>query len=122
MLAPIVTAYELAMTEGEGKSTWRPDRYSPCPYTEAGRYLAFLASLGYQLSVIEQDVADSTPYTGETPPGDPLPTASNAVSAREGEVIPEGQNDAGEGVPGRPDGDVDTASPTDAANPEQVAA
>jgi ParB family chromosome partitioning protein len=31
MLAPIVAAYEAAMTEGEGKNTWRTDRYSPCP-------------------------------------------------------------------------------------------
>jgi ParB family chromosome partitioning protein len=73
MLAPIATAYEQAMTEGEGKNTWRPDRYSPCPRNEAGRYLAFLASLGYQLSDIEQAVADDAPYTGDTPPGDSLP-------------------------------------------------
>ena len=31
MLAPVVTAYEHAMTEGEGRNTWRTDRYSPCP-------------------------------------------------------------------------------------------
>ena len=36
MLGPIVTAYEQAMTEGEGKNTWRTDRYSPCPRSEAG--------------------------------------------------------------------------------------
>jgi ParB family chromosome partitioning protein len=73
MLAPIAAAYEQAMTEGEGKNTWRPDRYSPCPRQEAGRYLAFLASIGYQLADIEQAVADSMPYTGDTSPDEPLP-------------------------------------------------
>ena len=81
MLAPIVTAYEQAMTEGEGKNTWRPDRYSPCPRNEAGRYLAFLASLGYQLSDIEQAVANGISYTGDTPPGDSLPDLSERDSA-----------------------------------------
>ena len=67
MLAPIVTAYESAMTEGEGKNTWRTDRYCPCPRREAGAYLAFLASIGYQLSAIEQALADDVPYTGDSP-------------------------------------------------------
>jgi ParB-like chromosome segregation protein Spo0J len=70
MLAPIVTAYETAMTEGEGKNTWRTDRYSPCPRRAAATYLAFLASIGYQLSAIEQALADDVPYTGDTP-GEP---------------------------------------------------
>jgi hypothetical protein len=70
MLAPIVTAYETAMTEGEGKNTWRTDRYSPCPRRAAAAYLAFLASIGYQLSTIEQALADDVPYTGDTP-GEP---------------------------------------------------
>jgi ParB family chromosome partitioning protein len=81
MLAPIVTAYEQAMTEGEGKNTWRPDRYSPCPRNEAGRYLAFLASLGYQLSDIEQAVANGISYTGDTSPGGSLPDLSERDSA-----------------------------------------
>jgi hypothetical protein len=55
------------MTEGEGRNTWRTDRYAPCSRAQAGHYLAFLASLGYELSAIEQAVADGTPYTGETP-------------------------------------------------------
>ncbi|HET9896240.1 MAG TPA: ParB/RepB/Spo0J family partition protein [Streptosporangiaceae bacterium] len=63
-LAPVVTAYEQAMTEGDGRNTWRTDRYSPCPRADAGAYLAFLASLGYQLSGIEQAVADGTKYPG----------------------------------------------------------
>jgi ParB family chromosome partitioning protein len=76
MLAPIVTAYEgeLYGTEAS-RSTWRADRYSPCPRLVAGQYLAFLGSIGYRLSVIERAVADGVPYTGDAPeepiPGDP---------------------------------------------------
>jgi len=50
ILAPIVTTYEHAITDNEGRNTWRTDRYSPCPRREAASYLTFLASLGYQLS------------------------------------------------------------------------
>jgi len=60
-LGPVITANEHAMTEAEGRSTWRTDRYSPCPRADAGRYLAFLASIGYPLSAIEQAVADGPP-------------------------------------------------------------
>lgn len=68
MLAPIAVTYEQAMTEGLGRTTWRTDStYSPCPRAEAGRYLSFLASLGYQLAPIEQAVADGVPYTGDEP-------------------------------------------------------
>jgi ParB family chromosome partitioning protein len=69
MLATIITAYEQAITEGEGKNTWRTDRYAPCPRREAGCYLSFLASVGYQLSAIEQALADDLPYTGDTTTG-----------------------------------------------------
>jgi ParB family chromosome partitioning protein len=72
MFAPIATAYESAMSEGEGRSTWRTDRYSPCPRQQAADYLTLLATLGYQLSDIEQAVAEQRPYTGEAPPGQPL--------------------------------------------------
>ena len=72
MLAPIATAYEYAMSEGEGRNTWRTYRYSLCPRQQAGDYLHLLAGLGYTLSVIEQAVAEQSPYTGETPPGDPI--------------------------------------------------
>jgi ParB family chromosome partitioning protein len=110
MLAPIVTAYEQAMTEGEGKNTWRPDRYSPCPRNEAGRYLAFLASLGYQLSDIEQAVGDCVPYVGETPPvnsltgssdGDPARHANGASYDRES--APDGAEIADDTQSGNPD-------------------
>jgi ParB-like chromosome segregation protein Spo0J len=77
MLGPIVTAYETAMTEGEGKNTWRTGRYSPCPRRAAATYLAFLASIGNQLSAIEQALTDDVPYTGDTP-GEPELTDSAA--------------------------------------------
>ncbi len=97
MLAPIVTAYEQAMTEGEGKNTWRTDRYSPCPRQAAGRYLSFLASLGYPLSDVEQAVADGIPYTGDSPFGD-LPGDVGASH----EPVP--GDSVGEGAPATPDG------------------
>ena len=44
MLAPVITAYEHAMTDAEGRNTWRTDRYSPCPRPDAAAYLTFLAA------------------------------------------------------------------------------
>jgi ParB family chromosome partitioning protein len=92
MLGPIVTAYEHAMTEGEGRNTWRTDRYSPCPRREASRYLTFLASIGYQLSGIEQAVADDVPWTGDEDPARPVPGNS-------GSDLPEGADDDARDVP-----------------------
>jgi len=92
MLAPIVTAYEHAMTDAEGRNTWRTDRYSPCPRAAAAGYLTFLASIGYQLSAIEQAVADGTPYTGDSP------SASS--------ILPGDQPDDGN-PPGQDPGDQD---------------
>jgi ParB family transcriptional regulator, chromosome partitioning protein len=85
MLGPIVTAFEQAMTEGEGRNTWRLDRYSPCPRNEAGRYLAFLGTLGYQLSDIERAVAENEPYAGDGPLADSL-------DARDEPVTPAGKD------------------------------
>jgi hypothetical protein len=51
MLAPVVAAYEHAlMTAAGSHDTWQDSQFSPCPYADAGTYLAFLASIGYQLS------------------------------------------------------------------------
>ncbi len=75
-LATIVTAYEQAMTQAEGRNTWRTDRYGPCPREDAAVYFTLLASLGYQLSDIESTVADGIPYTGALP----LLTALSAES------------------------------------------
>ena len=104
MLAPIATAYEHAMTDGEGRNTWRTDRYSPCPRTEAAGYLRFLASIGYPLSGIEQAVADLTPYTGEVPPGDPITGGPDQPGPVPG---PEGPDDGPGNGPKGPDGPVD---------------
>ena len=66
--AVVAVAYEHAITHGDaGRSTWREDRYTARPREQAGRYLAFLASLGYPLSGIEQAVADGTAWTGDDP-------------------------------------------------------
>ena len=82
MLAPIAVTYEYAMTQGEGRNTWRTDnRYSPCPRTQAGHYLAFLASVGYQLTPIERAVADGVPWTGDTPAEDSLPADDDSTGA-----------------------------------------
>jgi ParB family chromosome partitioning protein len=96
MLGPIVTAYEHAMTDGEGRNTWRTDRYSPCPRTEAAGYLRFLASIGYPLSGIEQAVADLTPYTGDVPAGDPITGGPDQPG-------PDGPGDGPEGPGDGPD-------------------
>jgi ParB family chromosome partitioning protein len=109
MLGPIVTAYEHAMTDGEGRNTWRTDRYSPCPRTEAASYLKFLASIGYQLSGIEQAVADLTPYTGDVPAGDPITGGPDQPG-------PEGPDDGPEGPGDGPD--QPAAEPAIAAGPD----
>ncbi len=96
MLAPIAVTYEYAMTEGLGRATWRTDHtYSPCPRAEAGRYLTFLAELGYDLSPIEQAVADGVPWTGDNPE-DQLTAqdGEGADSLEPGSTGPEGEDAA----------------------------
>ena len=102
MLAPIATTYEYAMTEGEGRNTWRTDRYSPCPRTQAGGYLAFLASVGYQLTPIEQAVADGTPWTGDTPAAEPLAGDSDPAGPASG-PDPAGEPDSADATPASAD-------------------
>ncbi len=111
MLGPIVTAYEQAMTEGEDKNTWRLDRYSPCPRQEAGRYLVFLASIGYELSAIEQAVASGIPYAGDTPPGDPRSADGGDAGGQAcaGHSAPDGEDVAGDADPASPDCSSDDA-------------
>ena len=100
MLGPVVTAFEQAMTEGEGRNTWRLDRYSPCPRAEAGRYLAFLGTLGYQLSDIERAVAESEPYAGDGPLADSLAVGNEPVTPA-GQNVPATADDVtGETEPG----------------------
>ena len=70
-LAPIAASYEDQMTgTGDQRSTWRTDRYAPCPRADAGDWLKFLAQAGYALSPIEQAVADGVPYRGDAPSDD----------------------------------------------------
>jgi ParB family transcriptional regulator, chromosome partitioning protein len=107
MLAPVVTAYENAMTEGEGRNTWRTDRYSPCPRAEAGRYLAFLGSLGYELSGIEQAVVDGIGWT-DAPPGDPLVTGAEPEVDQAAPADAEDTSDTEHDVPDSSGADVDT--------------
>ncbi len=106
-LAPVVTAYEHVMTDAEGRNTWRTDRYSPCPRGDAGTYLAFLASLDYQLSDIEQAVANGSPWTDDAPQASTLADASKAA---DGGQSPDGDtsNDLGSAVPA--DGDIGTGT------------
>jgi ParB family chromosome partitioning protein len=101
MLAPIAAAYEGAMSGTEAaRSTWRADRYSPCPRPDAGRYLAFLASIGYQLSVIERAVADGVPYTGDAP-AEPIPGEDADIASRAGDDAPGESEAAAEGGHGQ---------------------
>jgi ParB family chromosome partitioning protein len=109
MLAPIAVAYEGEMTGADAsrRGTWRTDRYSPCPRTDAGRYLAFLANLGYQLSAIEQAVADGVPYTGDAL--DDLPPWDTQTDDN-----PTGSDNGGEDTDALP-GDLDASSGESAA-------
>jgi ParB family chromosome partitioning protein len=102
MLVPVAAAYEQAMTEGEqAKATWREGRFSPCPRDRAGQWLTFLASLGYQLSGIEQAVADGTAWAGDDTPGTGTaggssPAAGDGQPGTDGESSPADARDAGQ--------------------------
>jgi ParB family transcriptional regulator, chromosome partitioning protein len=120
MLTPIVTAYESALGGGDGCDTWRPDRYSPCPRGNAGTYFAFLASVGYELSVIEQAVADGVPYTGEPPVGLVLDVDSDR-SVADGatgpaDTSPGASDPDGTPVDADPDDSTGDGSPDNAAD------
>jgi len=116
-LGPVVTAYEQAMSDA---NTWRTDRYSPCPRRDAGRYLAFLASVGYELSGIEHALAGDVPYTGDDPAGpvhgdtdlacEPVPGSddiadedSASEDCRGGADCSAGEDDEGDPGPAAPD-------------------
>jgi len=71
------------MTDAEGRNTWRTDRYSPCPRGDAGTYLAFLASLGYEMSDIERAIADGARWTGDNPQGSALLADNSTASSGE---------------------------------------
>jgi ParB family chromosome partitioning protein len=121
MLAPIAAAYEGAMSGTEAaRSTWRADRYSPCPRPDAGRYLAFLASIGYQLSVIERAVADGVPYAGDSPaepilddPGADAPSDAEGIRRADDDAAGESKDFTAEGDDGQ-DGTGETSRDDDA--------
>jgi ParB family chromosome partitioning protein len=102
MLTPIATTYEYAMTDGLGRATWRTD--STCPRTEAGRYLSFLASLGYHLAPIEQAVADGLPYNGDDP--------EDQLTAEDGREVVGPEPDSAD----RDEAEPEEAGPGDAEN------
>ncbi|HMH90817.1 MAG TPA: hypothetical protein VK586_06985 [Streptosporangiaceae bacterium] len=118
-LAPIAAAYEDQMTgTGDQRATWRTDRYAPCPRADAGAWLRLTAQIGYQLSPVEQAVADGVPYLGDTAHGtDPLPAADSGS----GDPADGGQDGGDQGPPeprSEPGGDADggdTGSPALAA-------
>jgi ParB family chromosome partitioning protein len=81
-LAPIAAAYEDQMTgTGDQRATWRTDRYAPCPRADAGAWLRFTAQMGYQLSPVEQAVADGVPYLGDSADGHEPPAAGDPGQA-----------------------------------------
>jgi ParB family transcriptional regulator, chromosome partitioning protein len=91
LLAVIATAYEDRMDGDAGRATWRTDqRFTQCNREEAGAYLRFLASAGYELSPVEQAVADAVPYTGERPDSQLVTRddAASAVAGTDGEDTP----------------------------------
>jgi ParB family chromosome partitioning protein len=121
MFAPVATAFESAMGEGEGRNTWRTDRYSPCPREQASAYLTLLARLGYQLSVIERAVADQQPYTGEIPPGQTIIGQDSGPGQDAGGTEP----DTGEDAQPEADQDQNTGgdeSPEPEVSEDQIAA
>lgn len=66
------------------------------PPGEAERYLAFLASAGYQLSEIEQAIIDGMPYVGNG-------AAAELPGVTDGETT-SGPTDPGPGMEGNADG------------------
>ena len=64
LLGLIAAAFERQIAgDGERRYTWRTDRVNGrCARKDAGRYLGFLAAMGYSPSPIEQAVIDGVPY------------------------------------------------------------
>jgi ParB family chromosome partitioning protein len=111
LLGVVAAAYEDRMGGDPGKATWRTDRYSPCPRDESGAWFRFLAGIGYELSLIEQAVADGVAYTGEQP-GDDLTTADTVEVSDGGTDSPDSGQDAslGEAIEDAADAGQDTAA------------
>ena len=101
ILAVIAASYEERMDGDQGRFTWRTDRrFTQCPRDDAGAYLKFLALVGYELSPIEQAVADGVPYAGDQPADDPS-TGGETATTPDDRAEAEGDADHGEaGEPG----------------------
>jgi len=96
ILAGIAASYEERMDGDSGRFTWRTDRrYTQCPRADAGAYFRFLASVGYELSPIEQAVTDGVPYTGDEP-ADALGTRGEAGTTPDALAEDEDKADHGE--------------------------
>jgi hypothetical protein len=67
-LTPVVITCEHALTSDTGTNIWRTGQHTSAIRPAAGSYLAFLSSLGYQLSSIGQAVAEGTIWEGEPAP------------------------------------------------------
>lgn len=114
-LAPIAASYEDQMTgTGDQRSTWRTDRYAPCPRADASGWLKFLAQAGYALSPIEQAVADGVPYRGDAPSDDTADDDGNhsAAAGAPQEVSQPAETAAPGEVPGSPGPDIEADQPT----------
>ena len=99
LLAVIATAYEDRMDGDAGRATWRTDqRFTQCDRSEAGTYLRFLRDAGYELSPVEQAVADGVPYAGDEPQEQPSEPQDDSGypgdSGDPAEADPESRNDA----------------------------
>jgi len=100
LLGVIAACYEERMDGEAGRYTWRTDRhFTQCPRDDAGAYFRFLASVGYELSPIEQAVAGGIPYTGDQ-------TAEDTGTDGETDITPAhlaaGGGDDDEGEAGEP--------------------
>ena len=102
ILAVIAASYEERMDGDQGRFTWRTDRrFTQCPRDDAGAYFRFLASVGYELSPIEQAVADGVPYAGDQPAEDPSTDGETSTTP---DVSAVGGGDAGQGGADEPEG------------------
>jgi ParB family chromosome partitioning protein len=127
-LAPIAAAYEDQMTgTGDQRATWRTDRYAPCPRADAGAWLRFAAQLGYQLSPVEQAIADGVPYLGDSAAGNE-PVAAGEPGRGDPPDGDQGGGDqepaepgSGPGGNGRPEEPGSSAEGGDAGSPARAA-
>ena len=100
ILAVIAASYEERMDGDQGRFTWRTDRrFTQCPRDDAGAYFRFLASTGYELSPIEQAVADGVPYTGDQPADDPSTDRETGTTPDD---LGDGGDEAGHGEADEP--------------------